>query len=160
MKQGSTLFLRAVIILMGLAALALAIFGLPAMYNGGSEEFPEASRAFLAIICALYAAAVPFFFVLWQTLKLLNYIDRNQAFSELTVRALLNIRNFAIIIAILFIGCLPLLLPIAQADDAPGLVVMGMIVACAPIAVATFAAVLKKLLKEALAIKSENELTV
>lgn len=159
-KQGSTLFLRAAVIVLGLAALALAIFALPSLYKGGSVEFPMASRALLAMVIALYAAAVPFFIVLWQALKLLNYIDNNKAFSDLSVRALKTIKYCALVITVLFIGCVPLLLPIAEADDAPGLMVMGMIIACMPITVAVFAAVLQKLLKEALAIKSENDLTV
>jgi len=35
-----------------------------------------------------------------------------------------------------------------------------MVIACAPVAVAVFAAVLQRLLQDAIALKSENELTV
>lgn len=159
-KRGSTLFLRAVIMIMALGALALAIFGLPALYRGGSAEYPTATLALKLIVSGLYVAAVPFFIVLWQTLQLLRYIDENKAYSDVSLRALTIIRNCAIVIAALFIGGVPLLYPIAQADDAPGLLVVGMAIAGMPLVVAVFAAVLKKLLHEALAIKSENDLTV
>jgi hypothetical protein len=160
MKRGSTNFLKFIIILMGLGVLALCIFGLPSMWKGGSEEFPAASNAIFFIMIGLEITAVPFFIALWQTLKLLNYIDQNKAFSDLSVKALRNIKYCAIAIAILYFAGVPLLVPIAESDDAPGLVLIGAVIACAPIVVAVFAAVLEKLLQNALDIKSENDLTV
>lgn len=160
MKRGSTFFLRGAVVFMGLAVLALCIFGLPAMWKGGSEEFPQASRAIFLIVIGLYATAIPFFIALWQTLKLLRYIDRNEAFSDLSVKALRNIKRCAAVIAVLYVGGVPLLLPIAEADDAPGLILIGMAIACAPIVIAVFAAILQKLLQNAIDLKSENELTV
>lgn len=160
MKRGSTWFLRIVIILIGLGGLALCIFALPSLWRGGSEEYPVASQAILLIVIGLYITALPFYFGLWQTLKLLGLIDQNNAFSELSVKAIRNIKYCASVIAVFYIGFVPLLIPIAQADDAPGLVVIGMGIACAPIVVAVFAAVLQRLLQNAIDIKSENDLTV
>ena len=145
---------------MGAIVLALAIFALPNAYNGGSAEFPEASQALLLIISGLYATTLPFFIGLWETLKLLSYIDKNTAFSDMSVKALKNIKRCALIIGVLYMGGVPLLLPIADADDAPGLLVIGFVIACAPFIIAIFAAVLQKLLQNAIEMKSENELTV
>jgi hypothetical protein len=160
MKKGSTLFLKATVVAMGLIALAIAIFALPSIWKGGSAEFPTASTALLLIVIGLYATTVPFFVALWQTLKLLSYIDKNTAFSDLSVRALKNIKNCAMVIATIYIGGVPLLLPIAEADDAPGLLLLGAAIACAPVVVAVFAATLQRLLQNAIEMKSENELTV
>ena len=55
---------------------------------------------------------------------------------------------------------MPLLIPIADADDAQGLVGLPVIIIFASSLIAVFAAVLQKLLKEAIDIKSENDLTV
>jgi hypothetical protein len=160
MKRGSTIFLRGALSLLGAGVLALCIFALPAMWKGGSAEFPGASHALFLIMIGMYATTVPFFFALWQTSNLLKYIDQNRAFSDLSVTALRNIKRCATIIAVLYVGGVPLLAPIAQADDAPGLMLLGMAVACAPIVVAVFAAVLERLLQNALDIQSENDLTV
>lgn len=159
-KKGSTLALRGTVIIMGLIVLALCVFALPNIRKGGSAEFPAASTALLAIIIGMYATAVPFFIALWQSLKLLNYIDKNIAFSDLSVKALRNIKYCAITIGVLYLGGVPLLIPIAEADDAPGLVVIGFVIACAPMVIAVFAAVLQKLLQSAIDIKVESELTV
>lgn len=160
MKRGSTGFLRFVIFLVGGIVLALCVFALPEMWKGGSEEFPAAGNAVFLIMIGMYITAVPFFIALWQTLKLLSYIDQNKTFSDLSVQALRLIKYCAIVISAFYVGGVPLLLPIAEADDAPGLMLIGAAIACIPIAVAVFAAVLEKLLQNAIDIKSENDLTV
>jgi uncharacterized membrane protein len=85
-KRGSTHFLRFVIFLMGTGVLALCIFALPSVWKGGSAEFPSASQAVFLIVLGLYATTIPFYVALWQTLKLLRYIDQNKAFSDLSVK--------------------------------------------------------------------------
>lgn len=159
-KRGSTHFLRFAIFLLGIAVLALCIFALPSIYRGGSADFPTASHAVFVIVAILYATTVPFFTALWQTLTLLRFIDQNTAFSVSSVRALRNIKYCAIAQAILYLGCVPFLFPIAEADDAPGLILIGAVLACSPLVVAVFAAVLERLLQNAIDIKSENDLTV
>lgn len=160
MKRGSTHFLRFVVFLLGIVALALCVFALPAMHAGASAEFPYASSAILVIIFLLGASAVPFFFALWETLKLLRSIDLNTAFSESSVKALNTIKYCAIVMAGLWLACVPFLYPIAEIDDAPGLLLIGGALACTPLIIAVFAAVLQKLLQSAIALKSENDLTV
>src|SRR3989344_3216639 len=138
MNRWYTIFLRATIFVIGASVLALCIFALPSAWKGGSAEFPTASRSVFLIAIGLYVTAIPFFIALWQALKLLNYIDKGQAFSDLSVRALNKIKYCAILIGILYLGGVPLLFPIADADDAPGLVVIRFAIACIPIVVAAF----------------------
>ncbi len=130
--------------------IALCIFALPAIWKGGSVEFPMASNALFLIVIGLYATTVPFFVALWQGFKLLSFIDEEKAFSDVSVRALGTIQHCATIIAILYIGGVPLLFPIADADDAPGLILIGMVIACAPVVIAVFTSMLKKLLQGAI----------
>lgn len=159
MKRGSTHFLRLCIFLLGIVAFAICAI-LPSIYTGGSKEFPTASSALFIIICILLTTIIPFYIALWQSFKLLRYIDRNTAFSESSVAALRNIKYSAITMAVLYLSCVPFLFPIAQADDAPGLILMGAVLACSPFVIAVFAAVLERLLQNAIDIKSENDLTV
>jgi hypothetical protein len=48
----------------------------------------------------------------------------------------------------------------ADKDDAPGLILIGMVPIFTAMVIAVFAAVLQKLLKSAIDMKSENDLTV
>ncbi len=146
-KPSATIFLRLALFFIGAVVLALCIFALPEIWRGGSLEFPEASNAVFLIVSGLYATTAPFFIALWQALKLLRYVDQNKTFSEASVRALRNIKYCATAIAILYVGGIPLLFPIADADDAPGLVAIGAIIACAPIVVAVFTGLLEKLVQ-------------
>ena len=58
----------------------------------------------------MYVSVIPFFVALYQAFKLLSYIDKNQAFSELSVKALKNIKYCAITISILYVVIMPFVL--------------------------------------------------
>ncbi len=160
-RRAATLILKITLFVLVVVVAAIAVFALPNIYHGGSEEFPTASRAILLIVIALYVTIVPFLIALWQVFKVLSYIDKNQTFSDLSVRVMRNIKYCWTIIGILYMGgIVPSLYPIADADDAPGLLLFGFAFACIPFVIAIFAEVLERLLQNALDIKSENELTV
>lgn len=159
MRLKSTLFLKIAIILIGTPILALGIFGLFDLYkyplNLNNHEL-----ILLPIIIGIYITAIPFYFALYQTFKLLCYIDNSNAFSELSVKALKNIKYCAILISIFYITILPIGMLYSRKYDFPGLVIMGIVSSFTSAVIAIFAAVLQKLLKEAIYIKSENDLTV
>lgn len=155
-----TFFLKVVVVLMGIPVLALSIFLLPKLSEYVASIIPEFPYMKYLFSIGLYATAVVFFFALHQTLKLLTFIDRDEAFSELSVNALKNIKYCAITISILYVAELPIIYLIADADDAPGIMVIGLVITFASVVISVFAAVLQKLLKHAIDIKSENDLTV
>jgi hypothetical protein len=162
MKKGSTIFLRAAVLAIGAVVLALCVFALPAMWMavGSDEEYSAVAYAFYGILLAMYVAAVPFFYALYQALKLLSYIDKNKAFSLLSVKALKRIAYCALVISVIFAASEPFFYVWAQHDDAPGLIIICMIFVGASLVIAVFAAVLQRLLREAIKMKSENDLTV
>ena len=155
-----TLFLKAVIILMALPVLAVCIFVVPPLSGFVAEIIPQWPVLQYVFFIAMYGTAIAYFAALYQSLKLLGYIDKNIAFSKLSVKALKNIKYCAITITVLYIICLPIILHMAQVDDAPGLGGLGLIITFGSIVIAVFAAVLQKLLQNAIDIKSENDLTV
>ncbi|PIC90652.1 hypothetical protein CSV71_03545 [Sporosarcina sp. P21c] len=163
MKRGTTLFLKIAVILIGIPVLALCIFLLPQLAieaKDATERGWNFAYAVYSILLVVYISVIPFYFALYQTFKLLNFIDKNQAFSELSVRALKKIKYCAIIISGLYIVAFPFVFIMAEIDDAPGLVIVGMIPIFASMVIAVFAAVLHRLLKEAIDIKEENDLIV
>lgn len=160
MKRGTTLFLKAAVILIGIPVLALCIFLVPKIANFAAELYPVHTYLKYLVLIDLYATAIPFYFALYQAFKLLSYIDKNKAFSELSVRVLKNIKYCAITISSLYVVGMPLFYLIAEKDDAPGIIIIGMVMIFTSMVIAVFAAVLQKLLQEAIDIKSENDLTV
>jgi len=160
MNTLSTLTLRLAIFAMGAIVLALCLFALPPTWRAVPGEYPDITYVFYGILSALYLAAIPFFYALHQALKLLNRIDKNKAFSKQSVLALRKISYSGLVISMIFTLILPLLYVWAQADDAPGLILMGMLLVGASLTVAVFAGLIERLLKQVIQIKSENDLTV
>ena len=159
MKRGTTLFLKAAVILIGIPVLALCIFLVPEIGNFAAELYPDIAYMKYLVLMDLYAAAIPFYFALYQAFKLLSYIDKNQAFSELSVKALKNIKYCAITISTLYLLGMPLYYLMAERVDPPSFIPIGLVIIFASIVIAVFAAVLQILLQEAIHIKSENDLT-
>lgn len=155
MKQLSTLFLKIAVFLIGIPVLALSVFGLYLLANNPVN--PNDVYILYSILTGVYLSTIPFFIALYQAFKLLNYIDKNQAFSELSAKALNNIKFCAIIIAILYMVILSFVYIVAELDDAPGLIIIGMVPTFAAIIIAVFSAVIQKLFKNAIDIKLEND---
>ncbi|NUU62086.1 DUF2975 domain-containing protein [Paenibacillus agri] len=160
MKRGTTLFLKAAVILIAIPVLALCIFLVPEIGKFAAELYPDMAYLEYLVFIVFYGSAIPFYIALYQALKLLGYIDKNKAFSELSVSVLNKIKYCAITISGLYVLALPLFYLVAEKDDAPGVIVIGLVMIFAAMVIAVFAAVLQRLLKEAIAIKSENDLTV
>lgn len=159
LKRSSTMFLKVIIFLAGISVLALCILLVPEMANFAANLYPNIAPMKYLVFIVMYGAAVPFYVALYQAFNLLQYIDENTAFSELSVKALKNIKRCAITISGLYVLSLPLFYFIAKKMDPPiGLV--GLIIVFASLVIAVFAAILQRLLQEAIHIKSENDLTV
>ncbi|MCM3585783.1 DUF2975 domain-containing protein [Mesobacillus maritimus] len=160
MKRSSTLFLKFAVILIGIPVLLLCIFLVPELGEVTAELLPEFAFVQYLVMSLFYASVIPFYFALYQAFKLLSYIDKSNAFSDLSVNALKRIKYCAITISILHVLVLPIFYLFAEMDDAPGVIFVGLLVPFASMVIAVFAAVLQKLLQEAIEIKSENDLTV
>ncbi len=160
LKHVSTLFLKAVLVVIGSAVTALCVFSFWSVWHGVAIEWPGYPRVLFTGILGIYATAIPFLFALYQAFKLLKYIDKNTAFSELSINALNIIKYCAVAMTALYATALPLAYVVAELDDAPGLIIISTACAAAPLVVATFAAVLQKLVQSAIALKQENDLTI
>jgi hypothetical protein len=153
-----TLFLKIAVILLGIPALALCLFGLPWLVNNPFN--PEYALILYPIITGVYISILPYYIALYHAFTLLNFIDKSIAFSDLSVKALKSIKYCAFTISIIYVILIPLVYMVAEKDDAPGLIIIGMAPIFASMVIAFFAAILQKLLKEAIDIKSDNDLTI
>jgi hypothetical protein len=159
-NRGSTIFLRLVISLIAMAALAVCIFPLPRMVAQEAAKTPDTAYLVYLFLVGAYIMAVLFFVALYQAFKLLTYIDRNEGFSELSVRALRHIKYCAITIGILMVAGIAavMVLSAGTGEDIAGIVAMGLIFTFASSVVAAVAAVLQKQVQKAIDIKSERPL--
>lgn len=160
MKRGTTIFLKIALFLIGIPILALWIVVLPLIIKDAGEGSAQMAYVLYGILTIMFVSTIPFYVALYQAFTLLNYIDKNKAFSDISVKALKKIKNCATTISILFMAGMPLFYIVGEVDDAPGVIVIGMVIIFASMVISVFAAVLQRLLQEAIHIKSENDLTV
>ena len=153
MNRGSTWFLRAIIYGLGLAVLGLLIIFAGVSISGNAGMY-------LPVLLYMFLPAVPFYLALYQSLLLLKFIDTNTAFSEKSVKAIRTIKYCTFVFSALYALAMPLIIYVADKDDAPGAVLIGLIFIFAPLVVGVFVAVLERLLQNALDIKSENDFTI
>ncbi|MCS5464277.1 DUF2975 domain-containing protein [Enterococcus lactis] len=71
-----------------------------------------------------------------------------------------KIERTILIIGFAFFGLLPKFLKVADLDDAPGLMLVGIAVVFIPFAVYTLTSVLENLLEHAILLKTDHDLTV
>src|SRR6185295_2636816 len=97
MKRTSTIFLRIVIVLIGVLALGLMIrFPLTEGRAANLDLFHVYADPF---ILYGYVASIPFFVALYQAFILLGYIGQNKIFSPGSLKALRTIKYCAIIVS-------------------------------------------------------------
>jgi hypothetical protein len=158
MKRGSSLFLRAVLVLIGIGALALLLW----------EPHLEGRNAHATLfeiyfkdpfLAYAYIGSIPFFVGLSHAFKVLGYAGQNKEFSPSAVRSLRAIKYCAIAI-VCFVAGAEVFILLHHSDDRAGGVFMGILITFASIVVATAMAILERVLQNAVDLKSENDLTV
>ena len=156
MKRISIIFLQAVIVVIGIVALAIMI-RFP-MTEGRAQNLDLFSIYFDPFILYGYASSIAFFVALYKAFKLLGYIGQNKAFSLNSVRTLRSIKYCAIGLSILIvIAGLYIRIFHNKDDDPAGFLAMCIVTTFVSLVVATAVAVFEKILQNGVDIKSENE---
>lgn len=153
MKQKSTLFLKIIIYFIKLAILTLCIII-------SKITISKNTKMFLPMILVILTTAIPFFFKLYQNLKLLNTINKNTTFSNLSIKTIKNIKNYTFTINILYTTEMPFIIYATNKNNTPNTVIIKLIFIFTPLITNVFTAILKKLLQNAITIKSKNDLTI
>ncbi len=159
MKRVSIIFLQAVIVIIGIVALAILIrFPLT---EGRAANLDLFSIYFDPFILYGYAASIAFFLALFNAFKLLGLIGQNKAFTAESVTTLRNIKYCALALSVMIVaGALYILIAHDKEDDAAGFLAVSIVTTLISIVVATAAAIFQKILQNAIDLKSENDLTI
>jgi hypothetical protein len=160
MKRSSTVFLQAVIVLIGTGVLALMLWE---PHLEGRNVHATLFEIYFKdpFLAYAYISSILFFAALYQTFKLLGYIGRNEVFSQPAVKALRTTKYCAIGLIASIVGAEAYFFIVQRGkDDIAGDVMMGLLMIIVSGIVATAAAVFERLLQNAVDIKSENDLTV
>jgi hypothetical protein len=145
------------VILMGLPAIAVCVFAVIALIRDNPDQFP--GRMQVSDI-GFFTDVITYFIALCKAYQLIGYIDKKIAFSELSVRALKKIKYCGFSISLIFLAMEPVLYIMARQEDAPGIIVLGLVVIFASFVISIFGALLERFLQNVIYLISENEHTV
>jgi hypothetical protein len=153
-----TTFLK--IILLGMSVFILFVamlwtFGFIHAYSA-NELYPARIIAHIS----LYGTAISSLSIIFFVYRILRLIDQSNPFSTQALQLIRKIKQATLVIFVLFLGLLPMVYRIADVEDAPGVVIIGLGIVAVPLALSVIVATIEKLLETVIQIKHENDLTV
>ena len=160
MNRGSILFLKAVLVLIGIGALALMLWE---PHLEGRNTHATVFEIYFKdpFLAYAYIASIAFFVALFQAFTLLGYIEQNRLFSVDAVRALRTIKYCALaLVAMIGAAVGYLFLFVRGKDDIAGGVAIGLALILVSVVVAAAASVFERVLQTAVEMRPVNDLTV
>lgn len=162
-KQGVTTITRVFVYLIAAGVFSVCALLLPEIAREEARSNPHAGPV-LPYFLGAWILSIPVFIALYETHKLLGYIDENKAFSALSIQALQRIKACAFLFSgMIILAAITTVIAARIAypqEDTPPIMMIGSILAFTSLIIAIFVAVLQRLLREAIHMKTENELTV
>ncbi|RLL46595.1 DUF2975 domain-containing protein [Oceanobacillus piezotolerans] len=150
-QRGSTTFLKVIIFLIGFAVLAVCIVLLPEAARRDAIERPGDYSLYPLLVCA-YGICITFSVALYRVFKLLTYIEKKNAFSELSLQSLEVIKKCTFTVIFFIFLAIVYLRVHAQytGDDAAGPISLGLMGILATSIIAAIVDVLQKPIKNVL----------
>ncbi len=154
LERSSTLFLRLILLVLSFGVLVLCGFLLYQIIQSDSLGY------YRPILMGLVISTIPLLYIFYQAYNLLDNIDNNLSLTDSSVNSLRIIKVCSFLISSMYLIGSPFIFNVAQRDDAPGVVLINIILIMGPFSVGVFTYILQKLLINAIGYKSENELTI
>ncbi|MDI7744203.1 DUF2975 domain-containing protein [Lysinibacillus fusiformis] len=150
-KLSSTFFLKIVAFLIGIAVLIVCIYWLPQAAIRDAKVRPGDYSIYPLLICA-YGICITFSVALYQAYKLLSAINRNNAFSKVSIKSMEVIKKcaFTIIFFILVLIVYLRIFAMFTGEDAAGPIALGLIGILVAAIIAAIIDVLQKPIKDIL----------
>ena len=157
MKRGATVFLRALLVIIGIGAFAFLIWEPHIEGRNVNATLFEIyfKDPFLGYA---YVGSTPFFIGLYQAFQVLGYAGRNQEFTRAAIRSVQTIKYCAIAL-ICFVAVGEIFIMLGDSDDRAGGVAIGIVIIFASMVVAAAMAVLQPALQNAVNMKSTKDST-
>jgi len=157
-KQGSTTFLKVIVFLIGIAILVLCFFWLPVIAIREPKAHPG-DYSLYPLLGYAYGCCIAFSIALYQAFKLLIYIERNNALSELSLKSLKVIKKCGLAtIFFIVLGIVTLkIISKVTGDDPAGPISLSLMSILATSVIIAIVDALQKPLKNLLDTKPEND---
>jgi hypothetical protein len=145
MRLGPAIFLQAVVVLIGIGALAFLLWE-PHVEGRNAHATLFAIYFQDPFLAFAYIASIPFFVALYQAFKVLGFARQDKVFSPSAVKAL-RIIKYCAIAMIGFVAVGEVVIMLNDSDDRAGGVFMGILIAFGSMVMATAAAMFERTLQ-------------
>lgn len=149
-----TVFLRAVVVLTGTAALVLML--LEPQIEGRNTNATTFEIYFNdPFLAYAYLSSIPFFVGLYQGFRVLGNVAQNQVFSQANIKALQTIKRCAFaIVGLVALG--ELWIVSSESDDQAGGVFIGILITSGMVVIAATAVMFERILQNAMETKNST----
>lgn len=151
MKKHSIIILKIIILLIALFMLIFSVIGIVSLINDPIN--PIYGHILYPIVIGVYVSTIIIYLVFYQTFMLLDLIKEKLTFSMKTKTHLEKIKISGLVFSVLYFFLLPFVYMLANADDAPGIIFVGMIPIIGGFIVYLFADIIIKLIDEGMSLK-------
>lgn len=151
-------WLKRLTCVLGAFMLFLCLFVVPSLAGETAASNPEYAAWKVPVMVFIYITAVPFFLALHQTLRLCSYVEKREPFSGKSAAALGKIEICALCEILLYVAGAALLAGFDLLH--PGLLIIILIILLSAGLIALICGVLVGLVRSAVKMKEENELTI
>ena len=154
MEKYSMKIFKILLILIAAFILTLSIIGLIMIIRVPVN--PTYRYILYPILIAIYLSSILIYLSFYQTWIFLTYIEKDQIFMTSSISCMHQIKIYGLIFSAIYIIALPFFYLLANADDAPGVIFVGMTPLVLGILVYLFADIFKKIIQKGMHIQSIN----
>lgn len=148
MKSWQTIFLKIVVFIGLIPVFFFNFYQFPLFLIEGFKSDFYLAKYLIIIIFSFYLMLVPYLLILFNIFKLIVNMEKNQLFNDETSKSFSLITKFSYIITFLFVVDLPFFYLIADYEDAPGLILFGLLLTGVSFTFGVFASVLKNVINK------------
>ncbi|KAF2956848.1 DUF2975 domain-containing protein [Marinitoga sp. 38H-ov] len=106
--------------------IIISIFVIPSLIREGMEFYSKIP--IIIFFSGIYLTIIPFIYSNIQVIKIFGYVNNNEFYSEKTVQSLNKIKKSFFVIGIIYTLLMPMFYYLGEIDDAPGLILVGLII--------------------------------
>lgn len=158
MNNKTTNILKWVVLFFAAAVFVASVTYLPYVANSMAQQYPEYAKTKIPLMIYLYISSVGFYYAIVMAVKICNNISKNILFDKANLKAFSNTSKVALAELIYYVVGLVAALAFDLCHQY--VLIFFVVIAFAALVLYLLCAVVCQLLKKAIAIREENDLTV
>jgi len=156
MTKYSIRLLEVILLLIAIFILSLSVIDIVSLIKDPIN--PIYDHILYPIVIAIYVSTIFIYLAFYQTIQFIQLINHKLVFSNDSIYRLKKIKRYGLIFAALYVMALPFIYLLANADDAPGVIFVGITPLVGGFIVYLFTDILIKIIHQGISQKETSKL--